>query len=532
MGYWVGSWRRIVELVFVCFFGVGVCAPGLYAQTPPLGVSLKWKPNATNPPSGGYHVYYGPLPGIYTGTVTVGPTTTKARLEPLIPGAEYYIVLTAFNLDGVESLPTDPPLYFRASIPPPPTNTAPSISAIVDQALEEDHESRTINFTVSDADSPANTLTVRAHSSNPRLIPDSFILLGGNGNQRSLMIVPQLDQSGRADITLEVRDPQGASNSVTFAVTVAPVNDDPVISAVPNQVVSEDTTVKIPFYIFDAETSVEELWLDVYSFDEDLIPFQNIAIQGTGYSRVLTFTPAKDAYGSCNLLIFVADPEGAFAWTEFTVSVLPVNDRPTLNPIPSFSVDEGSGPVTVTLSGISSGATNEVQPLTVSAVSSAPQIIPTPAVTYSSPSNSASLVIAPPTATSGTALITVSVSDGQAANGITNQTFAVNVRRLNTPPAILSLPQQPLALRIPSLIHVDFTVQDPDTPIESLRITGQSSNRTLLDISDLDFSGTGAQRSLTLKPISPGSVTVTVIVSDGESTVSSSFQVFITLAGT
>jgi len=442
------------------------------------------------------------------------------------------MVITAFNLNGLESLPTDPPVYYKAPIiPDPATNTPPSISTIPDQTLVEDHESKAITFTVSDLESMANTLTVRARSSNPRLIPDQFVLLGGIGSQRSMMIVPQLDQSGRADITLEVRDPQGASNTVTFSVTVTPLNDPPVLSVIQNQIVNEDTVlVKVPFYVFDPETSPEGILIQVFSSDEVLLPVSNILVSGTGFSRQLAFTLPKDVSGWDIIDLFATDPEGDYAWTSFAVNVLSVNDVPTLDPIPNFNVDEGSGPVMVPLTGITSGATNETQPLVVSAISSNPLIIPDPDVDYESPSDTATMVIAPLPGTNGPVVITVSVTDGQAVNGIINQSFTVTVRPFNNPPLLLSLPDEPIALRIPGTLRLDFTVQDMESPPETLRVTGQSSNRNLLNISEQDFSGTGAQRTLTLKPIAAGPVTVTVILSDGESTVSSSFQVLITSA--
>ena len=537
MAYWIRLRRKTVDLILLSLLSLGVCA--VRAQIlppiippPPLGVNVKWNHNPTNPPSGGYHIYYGPAPGIYTGIITVGPTNTKARVEPLAPGVDYYMVITAFNLNGLESLPTDPPVYYKAPIiPDPATNTPPSISTIPDQTLVEDHESKAITFTVSDLESMANTLTVRARSSNPRLIPDQFVLLGGIGSQRSMMIVPQLDQSGRADITLEVRDPQGASNTVTFSVTVTPLNDPPVLSVIQNQIVNEDTVlVKVPFYVFDPETSPEGILIQVFSSDEVLLPVSNILVSGTGFSRQLAFTLPKDVSGWDIIDLFATDPEGDYAWTSFAVNVLSVNDVPTLDPIPNFNVDEGSGPVMVPLTGITSGATNETQPLVVSAISSNPLIIPDPDVDYESPSDTATMVIAPLPGTNGPVVITVSVTDGQAVNGIINQSFTVTVRPFNNPPLLLSLPDEPIALRIPGTLRLDFTVQDMESPPETLRVTGQSSNRNLLNISEQDFSGTGAQRTLTLKPIAAGPVTVTVILSDGESTVSSSFQVLITSA--
>src|SRR5437660_17220 len=58
----------------------------------------------------------------------------------------------------------------------------------------------------------------------------------------------------------------------------------------------------------------------------------------------------------------------------YTVPVIG-NRPPTLNTIPNITINEDAAAQTVNLSGISSGATNEVQTLTVTATSSNPGLI-------------------------------------------------------------------------------------------------------------------------------------------------------------
>ncbi len=526
MGFWIGFRKVAAKLVISTILGIAVVQSG--AQTP-LSVGVTWKAN-TEPDLAGYHIYYGPRPGVYTNVITVGRVATTARIEPLVSGANYYLAMTAFNSAKLESLPTSE-LFYKAPVIIP-QNTPPSITTISNQTLREDAASASIKFTIGDAESPANALTVRARSSNPRLIPEQYILLGGTNSDRSLLIVPQLNQSGRADVTLEVSDPEGASNAVSFVVTVLPENDDPVVSPISNQTVNEDTpSAGIPFYVFDSESPPEYLWLVAMSSDQTIVADDALVITGTGKLRTLTFTPTKNAYGSCIVDLFVVDPEGQYAWIWFNVAVRAVNDQPTLDPIPSFSVDEGSGPLTIPLSGISSGAPNELQPLVVSATSTRPDIVPPPLVTYASPNSIGSILLAPVPETNGTAVITVAVSDGQTANGTVNQSFTVSVRQFNNPPVIYSLPDLAV-LRLPNPLRLNFTVQDPDTSSESLSVTGHSSDPAILPISNLVFSGTGTQRTLTVNPPlgRTGLVVVTVVVSDGESSVTASFYVLISSA--
>ncbi len=79
----------------------------------------------------------------------------------------------------------------------------------------------------------------------------------------------------------------------------------------------------------------------------------------------------------------------------FTVTVNPVNQPPTLNALANVTINENAGLQTVNLSGITSGATNEIQTLTVTASSSNPGLIPTPTVTYTSPNTTGSIAFTP-----------------------------------------------------------------------------------------------------------------------------------------
>ena len=523
--------NRVSELVILGLVGMACFFP-VRGQVP-LTVTVGWRAN-TEPDLAGYHIYYGPQTNAFTNRVTVGPNATNATIGPLVPGANYWLAMTAFNTAALESLPTRS-LFYKAPSTPLPTNTAPVFLApILDQKLKEDHAGGTINFAVADAESAATALTVRARSSNPQLLPNEYILLGGTGAQRSLMIVPQMNQWGTAEITLEVRDPQGASNTINFQATVESENDLPVLSPIGNQTLEEDAPgAKLPFFVFDVETPPAELWMVALSSDQAVIPDENISILGNSNSRVLAFTPLKDAYGTCIIDVYMLDSDGDYVWTWFRVAVNPVNDLPTLNTIPNFSLTEDSVPVLVSLSGISSGATNEAQQLTVSATSSHPHIVPHPQVNYVSPSDSGALVIAPLPDTNGTAVITVSVVDGQAINGTNTQSFAVSVRPFNNPPVILSLPERAV-LQAPKPLQIVFTVMDAETPASALMVTAESSDAAILPISNLLLSANGTQRTLTVIPVPgrTGLVTLRIEVSDGEATVSSSFEVLITLIGT
>src|SRR5262249_5706849 len=67
-------------------------------------------------------------------------------------------------------------------------NHAPTISFIEKQVTRAGAVLGPVNFTIHDVDLPAQTLTVTASSDNQKLLPDSNILLGGSGDQRTFTL--------------------------------------------------------------------------------------------------------------------------------------------------------------------------------------------------------------------------------------------------------------------------------------------------------------------------------------------------------
>jgi hypothetical protein len=109
------------------------------------------------------------------------------------------------------------------------------------------------------------------------------------------------------------------------------------------------------------------------------------------------------------------------------VSVPIANQPPTLNAINNLTIIENTGLQTVSLSDITSGSTTENQTLTVAAVSSDTNLIPDPSVNYTSPNTTGSLSFQPMRNADGTAIINVTVNDGQTQNNTVIRTFTVTV---------------------------------------------------------------------------------------------------------
>src|SRR5258708_7910549 len=73
---------------------------------------------------------------------------------------------------------------------------------------------------------------------------------------------------------------------------------------------------------------------------------------------------------------------------------------------------------------------------------------------------------------------------------------------------------------------IGFTVGDAETPAANLTVSGSSSVQTLVANANIVFGGTGANRTVTLSPAANqfGTATITLTVSDGQLSTSTSFQ--------
>jgi hypothetical protein len=119
------------------------------------------------------------------------------------------------NASGLRILPAAANLKFELKA----ANTPPTISGIADQTIPENSPVPTLFFTVGDAETAANSLVVSAVSSDPMLVPQANIVIGGSGANRSLQLNPAAQRSGSAVITVTVSDGAAAASD-TFLINV------------------------------------------------------------------------------------------------------------------------------------------------------------------------------------------------------------------------------------------------------------------------------------------------------------------------
>ena len=121
------AWSGIA--VCAISFGPALCGrPGLLAD-PDSSVSLLWFPSPS-PEVIGYAVYYGAASGAYDFRVDAG-TNRTVTVTNLAAGQTYFFAVTAYDVQGDESSPSNEVSFFVASSQ---SNNAPNLQIMVPSA--------------------------------------------------------------------------------------------------------------------------------------------------------------------------------------------------------------------------------------------------------------------------------------------------------------------------------------------------------------------------------------------------------------
>ncbi len=215
-------------------------------------------------------------------------------------------------------------------------NTAPTISSINDQFTNEDSPLVT-SVIVNDVETPAGSLVITATSSNTNLVPNGAINVSGSGTNRTITIVPNGNQSGASTITLSVSD-ENSSATTTFLLTVASVNDAPVLATINNRTVNEQALLVITNVATDVDSAV-----NARSFSVSSNAPAGLAINPT--TGVLTWTPSEvQGPGVYSITVSVSD-NGSPNLTDsktFQVTVNEVNSAPVLGSTTDRTIHAGT----------------------------------------------------------------------------------------------------------------------------------------------------------------------------------------------
>jgi hypothetical protein len=370
----------------------------------------------------------------------------------------------------------------------------------------------------------------------------------------------------------------GGFDTVThsFSITIIDVNDPPgyTFSSNPTVTGGYEYTVTTVFEDDDYTATTVNAWAINLTQGCKYETWQSLAFSLTNTNPALfstqpaidsatgtlTYTLAANENGSATVTAVLYDDGGTANGgvdriTEtFVITVIPVNDAPTLTTAGDQTVLEDAAPVRATdfLTNISRGADNESsQSLSFTLTTDNPSLFASSLSIELSGTTSGFLCYTLAANQFGAATVTVIVKDDAGtSNGGFDQiteTFIITVTPVNDAPTITSISDITVYEGVP-LDPLLFEVGDPDDG--PITVTVVSFEPTIIDSDEITFGTTGANSytntshsafesiplSINIQQVrnltEPGTtiVNIYVYVNDGTSTINTSFQVTLNMS--
>jgi O-glycosyl hydrolase len=288
--------------------------------------------------------------------------------------------------------------------------------------------------------------------------------------------------------------------------------------------------------LYDGTTNTNAITLTAVSTNTTIIPNGNISITdpaiGSPYA-FLKYTPANNQYGNDTIKVTLSAANATNKTVAIPVHVT-INAAPTINQVANISL--GSNYTTsVKLSGINDGNPEVNQQLTLTATSSNTTVIPNSGLSfnYTSDNYEGQLNITPVSGQSGTATITVTVTDnGETSFGGVNtaiMSFTATVyKTYNFPPTIDSISTVNAFTGIPVTVNLTG-ISDSINTGGSLTITATSGTTSVVPNPTVNYSQGSTTGTLTLTPSSAGSSVITVTVANNGGNANNNGNTFTTM---
>ncbi len=336
-----------------------------------------------------------------------------------------------------------------------------------------------------------------------------------------VMYVPSANYAGPDGFTYRLADDVSESDAVSVVVAVTSVNDGPTIGSLEDQVISEDgETAALVFGVGDVETAAGTLVVTVSSSNPGLVPVSGVTLGGSGSSRTVVVRPVANGFGTATIRLTVSDGELS-SFVELDVVVSSMNDAP-VGVAASLSVSEG-GVATSLVGGAGSvlAGASDIDGDTLTAVLAA-------GPAHGSLTLNADGTFAYTHDGSETFADSFSfrVNDGVANSQVV--VVGIAVTAVNDVPTIGSLEDQVIS-EDGETSALMFGVGDAETAAGTLVVTVSSSNPGLVPVSGVTLGGSGASRTVVVRPVANGfgTATIRLTVSDGESSSFVEFDVVV-----
>lgn len=317
-----------------------------------------------------------------------------------------------------------------------PVNDAPGFIKGANISINEDAGAQNINgwatnISSGPSDEVSQTLTFTVSNDNNAL----FVTQPSVDASGNLAFTPATDAAGSAVVTVTLKDNGGIANggvdefTQTFTISIENANEAPFFTGGPDVIIFEDAGPYAAPWATGISAgegeSFQSLTFAATTSATSLFTEQP-AINPAG---ILSFKLASNAHGSATVTVWLRDNGGTSNGgidksqvSSFTITALPVNDAPVIDPIENLTINSNSQPVTITLTGIHAG--DEAQTISIEAVSDS-SLVAVAAITYSHGSTATILLTFMEDKT-GIAIITVKVKDnGGVENGGADESIEI-----------------------------------------------------------------------------------------------------------
>ena len=191
-------------------------------------------------------------------------------------------------------------------------NDAPEFDNFAEDLSINEDVASTVTLNASDIDDTELSYSAIA-------TPEGSLELSVEGNQ--LTILPANNFIGDASVSVTVSDVGGLTDTYSFSVNIIPLVDAPIIVAINDTTVFEDSVVTIPLFNNDADGDFSHYLVGVVNNVSSVVN-----IDGDNYT--LQVTPDPNWNGSVEITVQSFDESGGSDTESFTLTVLSIDDKP------------------------------------------------------------------------------------------------------------------------------------------------------------------------------------------------------------
>ena len=394
--------------------------------------------------------------------------------------------------------------YVLYSTPLVPPVISPRIP---DQVVPEDSPPWYIDLSsyISDANDPQSMLRWY-------VLNESMVAIAGEnvtGNMMMTLSIP-INVNGIDTLTLVVVDSTEMSCRQDFNVTILPVNDPPIINTIPTFSVDPEVSFAFDFsvYVSDIETPRNLLNLTIMGANASFVTMNGL---------VGTFLLPQELNGTTVEFVLRVDDGELWAERTFYVSVraLPPQLPPVISPkIPDQYKNEDTPPWSVDLSPYISDPNEPASNLRWFVINES-----FVTVGLENKTGNMNMQLSVPKDVFGTDSLTLVVVDSTGRS--TRQDFNVIIAPVNDPPIIRSISDFTVHYDDPYMLNLTPYVSDIDNPLSDLHLSSVGPNSSYVTFKHLNAT------FLLPKALNGTIVRFTIVVDDGQSSSSTSFNVLV-----